>query len=170
LKAAAVVLALAAIPAGAAQADASAPGRTVPCREIILATKWPHLGNRNPEHRYRTILDAISVPPAYMQQVSTVDNGPWTHFRKQGLVVRAGARPVTVSLAPAWRDRAAIAWGNAGHGPFSSIRVARCSRGSGGYAYAGGFFLRASSACLPLVFHVGSRSQTVRFGVGRRCT
>ena len=170
MKAAAVVLALAAIAAGSAWAAQPKPGRTIPCREIILATKWPYLGNRDPAHRYRTILDAISVPPAYMQQVSAVDNGPWRYFRKQGLAVRAGAGPVTVSVAPAWRDRAAISWGNAGHGPFSSIRVARCAAGLGGYAYAGGFFLRSPSACVPLVFHIGSRSQTVRFGIGRRCS
>lgn len=169
MKAPAVLLALLTLAAGAAQATPAGPGRTVPCSEVILATKWPHLGNRNPEHRYRTILAAISVPPAYMQQVSAVDAGRWTHFRKQGLVVRAGAGPVTVSVASAWRNRAAILWGNGGHGPFSSIRIARCAGGSGGYAYAGGFFLRSASACVPLVFHVAGRSQTVRFGVGRRC-
>jgi hypothetical protein len=35
--------------------------------------------------------------------------------------------------------------------------------------YPGGFFLRASSACVPLVVGVGQRSATVRFGIGRRC-
>jgi hypothetical protein len=39
-----------------------------------------------------------------------------------------------------------------------------------GYAYAGGFFLRAPSACVPLVLAVGSRRQTVWFGIERRCS
>ena len=36
-------------------------------------------------------------------------------------------------------------------------------------AYAGGFFLRSPSVCVPLIFRVGARSATVRFGIGRRC-
>ena len=34
--------------------------------------------------------------------------------------------------------------------------------------YAGGFYLRSPSACLPLVFRVGRRSETVRFGIGQQ--
>ncbi len=158
--------------AGAAFASspsAPSPGRTIPCKEIILGTKWPHVGSRQPEHRYRLVLGVVSVPPAYMQQIEGPEPGAWPYWRKSGLVVKAGAGPVTVSVAPAWRGRAAIEWGNAGHGPFNSIRLARCANGSGGYAYAGGFSLRSSPACVPLIFRVGSRSETVRFGLGRRC-
>ena len=164
------VLLLVGVVAGAAFAATPSPGRTIPCEEIILGTKWPYIGNRQPEHRYRTVLGAVSVPPAYLQQVEGPEPGAWPYWRKSGLVVKAGAGPVTVSLAPAWRGRAAIAWGNGGHGPFNSIRLARCANGSGGYAYAGGFSLRSPSACVPLIFRVGSRSETVRFGVGRRCS
>jgi len=153
----------------AATPSAPAPGRTIPCNEIILGTKWPYVGNRQPEHRYRTVLEAVSVPPAYMQQISGPEPGRWPYFRKSGMVVKAGAGPITISVAPAWRSRAAISWGNGGHGPFTSIRLARCAAGTGGYAYAGGFFLHAASACVPLVFRLGARSETVRFGVGRRC-
>jgi len=35
--------------------------------------------------------------------------------------------------------------------------------------YSGGFLLKTQSACVPLTFRVGSRSATVRFGVGKRC-
>ena len=104
-----------------------------------------------------------------MQQVEGPEPGAWPYWRKSGLVVKAGAGPVTISVAPSARGRAAIEWGNAGHGPFNSIRLARCANGSGGYAYAGGFSLRSPSACVPLIVRVGSRSETVRFGVGRRC-
>jgi hypothetical protein len=171
VKVLAVLLVLLAL-AGAALAatpSAPAPGRTIPCKEIILGTKWPYIGNRQPEQRYRIVLGAVSVPPAYMPQVEGPEPGAWPYWRKSGLVVKAGAGPVTISVAPAVRGRAAIEWGNAGHGPFNSIRLARCADGSGGYAYAGGFSLRSPSACVPLIFRVGSRSETVRFGVGRRC-
>jgi hypothetical protein len=162
------LLALAGV-ALAATPSAPSPGRTIPCKEIILGTKWPYIGNRQPEQRYRIVLGAVSVPPAYMPEVEGPEPGAWPYWRKSGLVVKAGAGPVTISVAPAMRRRAAIEWGNAGHGPFNSIRLARCANGSGGYAYAGGFSLRSPSACVPLIFHVGSRSETVRFGVGRRC-
>ena len=36
-------------------------------------------------------------------------------------------------------------------------------------AYAGGFYLRSRSACVPLKFRVGRRAKTVRFGLGKRC-
>ena len=36
-------------------------------------------------------------------------------------------------------------------------------------AYAGGFYLRTPSACVPLVFRVGKRSATVWFGLGQAC-
>lgn len=169
MKAPAVLLVVAALAGAASASTPSAPGRTVPCAEVILATKWPYLGNRKPEHRYRTVLDAVSVPPAYMQQVAPTTNMPWAYFRKASLVVRAGAGPVTVTVPRAWQGQAAIAWGNAGHGPYSSIRIARCAAGRTGRAYAGGFFLRAPSACVPLIFQVAGRSATVRFGIGRRC-
>jgi len=64
---------------------------------------------------------------------------------------------------------AAIIWGNAGK-PANSLRFASCAgRASEGRAYAGGFFLHARGGCVPLVFRVGVRSATIRFGVGRRC-
>jgi hypothetical protein len=49
------------------------------------------------------------------------------------------------------------------------LRFASCAgRAREGRAYAGGFYLRARSGCVPLVFRVGARAATVRFGVGRR--
>jgi hypothetical protein len=76
---------------------------------------------------------------------------------------------VTVTVPKAWRNRLAISWGNR-PGFFSTIRIASCSAGPKPWnAYAGGFHLRSRSACVPLVFRVGRRSATVRFGLGRRC-
>lgn len=148
---------------------ADRPQRTIPCREIIGSTRFPYLGSPERRHRYRLVLGAVSVPPAYLEQVSPTGRTPWTHFAKRGLVVRSG-RSVGITVPAAWRRRVGVVWGNAGHGVFGSIRIAACgSDPARGNAYAGGFFLRHPSACVPLVFRVGGRSQSVRFGVGRRC-
>jgi len=146
----------------------SAP-RTVPCSEIIDSTNWPYIGSRNPRYRYRPVLGVVSVPPAYISQIVHLDDGAWSYWSKAGLVVRAGLGPVTVSVPLAWRKRAAITWGG-NTGIVNSLRILQCgSDPSRGNAYAGGFYLRSRSACLPLIFRAGGRSTTVRFGLGRRC-
>jgi hypothetical protein len=142
-----------------------APQRTVPCSEIIGDTEFPGRTSG-----YRTVLGAVSVPPAYLAQIVPNDEPRWPWWRKAGLVVRANGQPVTITVPSGWRDKVAIEWGygNMG-GPFSSLRIAGCgSDPSRGNAYAGGFVVRAPS-CVPLTFHVGGRSATVRFGLGRRC-
>src|SRR5207247_633729 len=55
----------------------SAPGRVVPCSEIIDYTKFPYLGGYQRQFRYRLVLDVISVPPAYMEQVVPTRSTPW---------------------------------------------------------------------------------------------
>jgi hypothetical protein len=94
---------------------------------------------------------------------------PCPSWEKAGLVVHAGHEPVTVSVGPGWLRRAAITWGN-GKPAVESVRIAACpSPGDVWNAYAGGFFLRSHGACVPLVFTVGGRASTVRFGIDRRC-
>jgi hypothetical protein len=165
---AAIVLGLSAALVVAVAAPGSAPAtgtRTIPCGERIDLTRFPYRGDR-----YRLVLGVASAPPAYMEQVVETGERPWTHWRKQGMVIRGGAGPVTVSVPAAWRTRAAIEWGNAGPGAFRAVTFRRCGDDrSVGHAYAGGFLLRSPSACVPLVFRVGARSTTVRFGLGRRC-
>jgi hypothetical protein len=89
-----------------------------------------------------------------------------------GMVVRGGNFTVTVRVPKAWRSRAAITWGG-GESPIgSSVQFSGCSNKpltNEWNAYAGGFYLRAPSGCVPLVFTVGHRSATVRFGIGRHC-
>jgi hypothetical protein len=168
----AVTAALALLASLAAMATSGSPPaqRTVPCAEIIDSTRFPYLGGSRPQQRYRLVLGSVSVPPAYLKQIVATRERPWRYWRKAGLVVRADGTAVVISVPKAWRKRAAIAWGYGGHGPFSSLRIAGC-RGDPheGNAYSGGFYLRSSSACVPLVFRVGARSATVRFGLGRRC-
>ena len=157
--------------AGAMASTASStPGRTVPCGESIDTTRFPYVGDRRPQYRYRLVLGAAAVPPAYQAQVVPTGETPLAYWRKAGLVVRAGGPAVSISVPPAWRARAAIAWGYGNKGVFDTLRIAGCPGPPGrGLAFSGGFYLRLPSACLPLVFHVGRRSETVRFGIGRRC-
>jgi hypothetical protein len=118
---------------------------------------------------YRVVLGVVSVPPAYLPQVVETGDDPWAYWRKAGLVIRAESRPsVFVSVPSEWRNRAAITW--ASSGTVSAVRIGRCSPPrTAWYAYAGGFYLRSPSACVPLVFQVGQRTATVRFGLGRHC-
>src|SRR5207244_7195671 len=99
-------------------------GRTVPCGESIDITKFPYVGSNRPRYRYRLVLGAVSVPPAYLAQVVPTGEKPWAYWRKAGLVVRAGGSAVSISVPPAWRGRAGIAWGNGSNGVFESLRIA----------------------------------------------
>jgi hypothetical protein len=164
------VVVLAATTDATAQSKERLRMRTVPCREIIGSTKFPYLGGYQTRFRYRQVLGVISAPPAFMEQVVPTHRTPWAYFHKQGLVVRGSGESVTVTVPRAWRNKAGIAWGYGGHGVFSSLRIAGCgSDPRVGNAYSGGFYLRSRAACVPLVFGVGGRRQTVWFGVGRRC-
>jgi hypothetical protein len=84
-------------------------------------------------------------------------------------VIRGGPPPVTVSVPRAWRNRAAITWGNTG--AESALRISSGPRWESKIwnAYAGGFLLRSRSAFVPLIFRVGKRSTTVRFGLAEVC-
>jgi hypothetical protein len=157
--------------AGAMPSTASpTSGRTVPCGESIDINKFPYVGGNRPQYRYRLVLDAVSVPPAYLAQVVPIGETPWAYWRKAGLVVRAGGPVVSISVPPAWRARAGIAWGYGNTGVFDTLRIGGCPGPAGrGLAFSGGFYLRSPSTCLPLLFRVGRRSETVRFGIGRRC-
>jgi hypothetical protein len=137
---------------------------TVSCESIVTP------GGEFAWRPSRVVLDAVDVPPAYIRQTVPTGERRWRYWSKVGLVVRADSPVVRVSLPVAWRTRAAITWGGAG--PASSLRLLTCPPSSSlgkWNPYAGGFLLRSRSACVPLVFRVGARTETVRFGVGRRC-
>ena len=136
----------------------------VTCDQIILRPTSPFAD------RYRRVLGVISVPPAYTAQIVGTPGQSWPYWEKAGLAVRANGVPVNVSVPPAWRPRAAIRWGNSGPA-VSSLRIASCPSPPNVWnAYAGGFFLSSRGACVPLVFQIGQRRSTIRFGVGRRCS
>jgi hypothetical protein len=169
-----LALVIAAAQAGAARSTSvvETRARTVPCSESIAGTRFPYLGSSNPRERDRLVLGVVSAPRAFLRQIVRGNGIPgWPYFFKSGLVIRSDANEVIVSVPRAWRDRAAIAWGNGGNGAFDTLRFAGCrSFRTQGVAYAGGFFLRSAPACLPLTFRVRQRSATVRFGLGRRCS
>jgi hypothetical protein len=135
------------------------------CDEIIGQAETPRDGG------YRPVLARVSVPPAYRPQVVPSGEQAWPYWSKAGLVVKASRTPVIVSVSKAWRNRAAISWGNSSQAIVGTLRVAGCPWPRNGWnAFAGGFYLRVRSACVPLVFRVGNWSATVRFGLGRRCS
>jgi hypothetical protein len=136
---------------------------TVSCKDAVLRLKSGNAGG------FHVVLGVVSVGPAFLEGVVPTPGEPWPFWRKQGINIRAGSPAVEVSVSKAWRKRVAIGWG--GVGPVSALRFAACSPPpTFWYGYAGGFNLRSSSACVPLVFRVGKRSVTLRFGVGRHCT
>jgi len=62
-----------------------------------------------------------------------------------------------------------IGWGDEGG---SSVRFQRCpayDQQTPWNGYAGGFFLRSRSSCVPLLISVGDRTRIAHFGIGRRC-
>lgn len=158
-----ITLAFAGLTGASAWSASSRRPPTVTCDTIILRVGSGRAGG------YRVVLGVVSVPSAYLPQVVRTRGGRWPYWRKAGLVIRGGSPPVTVSVANGWRDRAAITWGNSGD--VGALRIASCPayEAKKWNAYAGGFLLRSRSACVPLVFQVGNRRATVRFGLGRRC-
>jgi hypothetical protein len=145
---------------GASPALASVP--TVACGESIGNAKSGH------EDGYRVVLGVISVPPAHLRQVVATHSQPWRYWRKAGLVVRTGNPSLVVSVPKPWRTRAAFTWGSSG--TVSVLRLENCPPSPAGWrAYAGGFYVRSRSVCVPLVFRIGQRAATVRFGIGRHC-
>lgn len=167
---------VAALLAGHAPRSASGSGPTarpsppraaivVPCHERIATLR------RNPIDGGHVVGGNVVLPPAFRQPPVRVHDGRWRGWAKDPLAVRAGAGPVTVAVAPGWRDRAALTWGW-GDGPSqaAAVRFARCGAPGGGWrVYAGGVFTRGGSLCLPLVIRDGDRSWRARIGVGRRC-
>jgi hypothetical protein len=156
--------AAAASAAGVSTATRAANVVTVGCDQIIGTVKTGH------DAGYRVVLGVVSAPAATLPGVVRVpESSPFPYWRKAGMVIRSGTKPVTVSVPTAWRRRVRLGWGNPA-APASVVRFAACPSPEPGWnGYAGGFFLRTRSACVPLVFVVGHRRATLRFGLGRHC-
>jgi hypothetical protein len=147
-----------------AATTSAAPGPlVVRCESIV------HPGGVFTWKPERVVLGVAAVPPAYIPQTVPTGSSPWRYWSKSALVIKANSSPVDVSVPRPWRTRVSITWGDRGG---SKLRFATCpaSTALGNWnPYTGGFYLRSRAACVPLIFRIGKRSATVRFGVGRRC-
>jgi hypothetical protein len=91
------------------------------------------------------------------------------------LYIRAGGRPFTIAIAPAWRGRAGMAWDRRGDAKpqiARAVRVLPCPGGdklSVWLAYPGGFYV-ARPACLPLVITINGVRHRTRVPLGRACS
>jgi hypothetical protein len=130
---------------------------TVGCDQIIQQAGPP--GGR-------LVLGVLAAPPARLEHAAPTATRPWAYFAKYGLAIRAGSPAVLITVPEAWRHRAGIGWGN-NSGVVSSLRLLSCPRQLGAWnAYAGGFYLRSPSGCVPLVFHIGRQTAALTFAIG----
>jgi hypothetical protein len=143
---------------------------------VVASTDGCRLpGGNAPSPDGKIVLGVISLGRDFLQWTVPVHQGWWRYWQKRGLEILDGHQTVTITVPEAWRSRAAITWGvNAGIA--STLRLPGtlltpgCPAGSLTWnSYAGGFYLRSRSACVPLLLAVGRRSAVVRVGVGRRC-
>jgi hypothetical protein len=101
-------------------------------------------------------------------------NARYPYTSKLPIFIRAGGRAFTIEIAPAWHERAGMAWDNRGdarpaiaHG----VRVLPCPGGNAAsvwLAYPGGFYVQRP-ACLPLVVTIGARRYQAQVPLGRPC-
>lgn len=157
----AAAVALAATGAAAAPA-AQGASRTVTCADIVGPTRPRYA---DPWH---VALESAAIRGVVAAPVRA--KGKWPFRSATGLIVRGYAAPLVVSVAPAWRRRAAIALGDVPAG--ASVRVSSCRAANdrkAWNAFAGALYVRSRRDCVPLVFRIGNRVQTLRIGVGGAC-
>jgi len=116
----------------------------------------------------RLVPGVLAAPPAHIERGASTATRPWAYFAKYGIEIRSGSPNVLITVPKAWRHRAAISRGN-NVGTVSSLRLASCPRQyqQGDWnAYAGGFYLRSPSGCVPLIFQIGHQTATLSFAIG----
>lgn len=157
-------MAAALLAVGAARASPSPAPHTVTCDEPITYLEFPYPGRS-------LVLGVVSVPQLHLPQIIRSGQRKWPYWMKAPLFV-AGRAAVTVTVARPFRNRVAFEWGLSDR-IVSSLRIAGCPEPADaktrGRVYTGGFYRRPRSVCVPIVFHVGDRTETVRFGLGKRC-
>ena len=140
--------------------------QSVPCSMVIL----PDVKSSQALVGQRVVLGVVTAPPPYFPHPVKLRGGRWRYWQKWGPFTRSGNPPVLVTVPPEWQQRAAIKWGSTTGIATGTVRLPSCPGSRGTWnGYAGGFFLRSSSACLPLVFQVQRRTTIVRIGIGRHC-
>ena len=117
---------------------------------------------------FQTVLKKVMVMPTSPQPATSAGPGRWAYFSKTDVLIRAGTGPVSVSVPPSWRGRAAITWGSVGQ--VESLTLTACARpGDGWDVFAGGLYVRTNKACVPVRFRLGGHTDTVIYDIGRDC-
>lgn len=137
---------------------------TVGCGDIVGTTGSGRVGG------YRVVLGVVSAPRRFLPGITRVPEfAPFPFWRKAGMVIRSSTETVTVSVPKALRSRLRISWGNPAR-MATAVRFTPCPSARPTWnGYAGGFFLRGGPACVPLIFTVGGKQASLRFGVDRQC-
>jgi len=132
-----------------------------PCAAFVNQTENRVIGGE------RIVLGDVAVPAAYLGPMLPNGNGPWRYWMKSAFGVRGDSPPVTISVPAGWQDLAGI--DQEANGMGRTFHIPSCPpRGVWNFT-AGGIYLKAPTACLPLDIRVGRRTATVWFGLGRHC-
>jgi hypothetical protein len=116
----------------------------------------------------RSVLDVVAFYNDHPVQQGSDSTAPYGHFAKTALVVRVGGS-ARVAVAPLWRDRASITWGNHAAEWTTDLTVPPCPGPTGGWLVFPGGLSVTESACMALTVTAGTRRATVWIGVGRPC-
>jgi hypothetical protein len=111
-------------------------------------------------------------PDGRAQQIDDSGQPEFPFSSKTPLVVRAATRPFTIKIAPAWRGRAGMLWGNPqSNVAADGVRVVPCSRGddNGDWVVWTGGFVVKEPGCVPLVVTMGYRVYRARVALGVAC-
>jgi hypothetical protein len=114
----------------------------------------------------RTVLGDVVVPAARLDMLPN-GNGEWRYWDQAVFLVRGGSPLVTISVPRAYESRAALDLEINGVG--TTFHVKACPNPRDWSVDAGGFYLKAPAACIPLLVQAGARSATVWFGLGENC-
>ena len=153
---------------GGTMASSAAPP-TAGCDSIID----PDYASARAWRPERVVLGVVDVPKAFIPQAATASGVTrWPYWMQVG-PRRSCQQPCRSRLGAGGLE--ATGRDRLGRRTRRSrrMRIASCLASStlpGGWnPYAGGFVLRSPTACVPLMFRVGDRTATVRFGIGKRC-
>ena len=151
---------------GAAPA-ASGRVRQLPCHEAA--------GGQAPTRDLTVVLGVVALPasPRERQALQTALSGSpdpaQRLFSKWGLVIRTGVQ-FRVMVAPAFRDRVSIGWGNANEDHVgTTITINRCrAPGVTWLDFAGGAWVH-KPLCATLIVESHGEQRSVQVGIGKAC-
>jgi hypothetical protein len=149
--------------AALAQREGASFVPTVRCDEIVRYSPNASTADGN-----RLVLDGVLAPAFYLGG-GVRTSGRFPYWWKAPVMIHASSGVLTVRVAKPWRDRVRVVWGVPGT-PAPVVRFAACPSSVDTWnGYSGGFLLRTKAACVPLIFTLGGRQATLRFGLGRHC-